>query len=88
MAKKRITPQDEPMDASDVTEREIQHVGGGEVFKDTLIMLNVRRCDSCGGDHDGLPLLPLPEAERLDRLHTHFFFCPTTGQRVMLQHQG
>ena len=51
----------------------------------TTILLSVRGCSACGGDHDGVILLPLT-SPALDLTHTHFFNCPTTGQSVTIQH--
>lgn len=52
-----------------------------------LCLLNVRGCSACGGNHDGVIELPLPAPAAEDIRHTHFFFCPTTGQRVTIEHK-
>lgn len=51
-----------------------------------LALLLVRGCPACGGNHDGVLLLPLPVVERLDLQHNAFYNCPTFGQRVTLHH--
>lgn len=52
---------------------------------ETVILLNVRKCSACGGDHDGVILLPLT-SPALDIQATHFFYCPAIGQMVYIKH--
>ncbi len=52
-----------------------------------LIILNVRYCSACGGNHDGVAELPLPSPAAADVRHTHYYYCPTTGQTVTIEHK-
>ncbi len=51
------------------------------------LLLNVRNCSACGGNHDGVVELPLPSPAASDVRHTHYYHCPTTGQTVTIEHK-
>ncbi len=82
LAKDRIEPP-----AVEVETRRSEHTGGGETFSEDLIILNVRNCSACGGNHDGVAELPLPSPAAADVRHTHYYHCPTTGQTVTIEHK-
>lgn len=56
-----------------------------------VMIVNVKRCELCGGDHvdvEAFPLpAPIPQPSLFDDttvVYTHRIECPTTGQTLLL----
>ena len=50
-----------------------------------VIIVSVKRCARCGGDHDNMVFKRLAKPVDMDGMCTHWVMCPTNQEPILME---